>query len=41
MTWTQARQQPLEGNAQETARGEVIQETDLLGDNAEGVDADL
>ncbi len=31
----EARQQPLEGNAQEAARGEAIQETDLLGDNAE------
>ncbi len=30
-----------EGNTQETARGEAIQETDLLGDNAEDVDADL
>ncbi len=38
---TEARQQPLEGNAQETARGESIQETDLLGDNAEDVDAEL
>ncbi len=28
---TEARQQPLEGNAQETARGDEIQETDLLG----------
>ncbi len=37
----EARQQPLEGNAQETARGEAIQEADLLGDNAEEVDADL
>ncbi len=38
---TEARQQPLEGNALETARGEAIQETYLLGDNAEDVDADL
>ncbi len=29
------------GKAQETARGEAIQEADLLGDNAEDVDADL
>ncbi len=38
---TEVRQQPLEGNAQEKARGEAIQETDLLGDNPENVDADL
>ncbi len=38
---TEAREQPLEGNAQERARGEAIQETDLLGDNAEDVEADL
>ncbi len=38
---TEARQQPLEGNGQETVRGEAIQETDLVGDNAEDVDADL
>ncbi len=37
---TEARQQHLEGNVQETARGEAIQETELLGDNAEDVDAD-
>ncbi len=36
---TEARQQPLEGNAQETARGEAIQEAYPLGDNAEDVDA--
>ncbi len=36
----EARQQPPEGNTQETARGEAIQETDLFGDNAEDVDAD-
>ncbi len=41
LSCTEARQQPLEGNAQETARGEAIQATDLLGDNAEDVDADL
>ncbi len=33
--------QHLEGNAQEAALGEEIQESDLLGDNAEDVDADL
>ncbi len=38
---TAARQQPPEGNAQETARGEAIQETDLLSDKAEDVDEDL
>ncbi len=38
---TEPRQQPLEGNGQETVRGEVIQETDLVGDDAEDVDADL
>ncbi len=38
---TEARQQPLEGNAQETAHGKVIQEINHLGDNAEDVDADL
>ncbi len=31
---TEARQQPPEGNAQETPRGEAIQKTELLGDNA-------
>ncbi len=41
ISYTEARQQPPEGNAQETARGKAIQETDLLGDNAEDVDADL
>ncbi len=37
----ESRQQPLEGNAQETARGEAIQEADPLGDNTEDVDVDL
>ncbi len=31
---TEPGQQPLEGNAQETVRSEVIRETDLVGDNA-------
>ncbi len=32
MSCTEARQQPLEGNVQETARGEAIHETYLLGE---------
>ncbi len=38
---TEPRQQSRERNAQVTVGGEAIQETDLLGDNAEDVDADL
>ncbi len=38
---TDPRQQPLEENAQETVRGEVIQKIDLVGDYTEDVDTDL
>ncbi len=34
-------QQLLELNTQETVHGAVIQETELVGDNAQGVDADI